>query len=1017
MMRSIPLLMARAVFLCFAMAFPTAAQEAPLASDSLSGLKLRNIGPANMSGRFVDVAVVESDPFTFYAASATGGLFKTTNNGITFEPIFEREATHSIGAIAVFQPDPKIVWVGSGERANRQSSSWGDGVYKSTDAGKTWTNMGLRDSHHIGRIALHPTDRDVVYVAAMGHLWGPNEERGLYKSQDAGKSWKKLLAIDDVTGVVDVAIDPSDPNVLYAASYQRQRKPFGFHGGGPGSALHKSTDGGVTWKRLTRGLPEGEYGRIGISIYRKDPRIVYVCIEQGLRYTASTTYEERKAGIYRSQDKGESWQLMSNWNPRPMYASQILVDPSDDQRIYMENAFSYSDDGGKTFKVPRQSVHSDDRMVWVNPKDSRHLIKASDGALAISYDRGIKWLLVTSLPVSQYYRVDVDMQKPFWVYGGLQDNGSWGGPSATYRSEGILNEDWVRIGGGDGFINLADPTEEGAVYVESQYLGLTRVDMKTNEVRTLRPGDPHGYIESRRNWDVWGTGKPFPLLGDQMAPANWDAPFILSPHDPRTVYAGTNELWKSTDRGQSWTSLGTLTTDVVRSELTIMGQTPTASTPSLDDGIPFYPTLSALVESPLRQGLLYVGTDDGNLAVSRDGGKSWEQLAGRLPGAPPGLWIAGIEASRFDEGTVYVVVNNYRNDDYNNYLYQSTDHGKTWRSIVGDLPPRRVLRTLREDLKNPRLLYVGAELGFYLSIDGGRHWVELKNNLPTLAFNDFVIHPRDNDLVLGTHGRGIWILDNLATLQELTPEVLAAEAHFFTVEAAEMIRYAGLKAQPGDMIFRGENPPAGAILDYYLREPAGNDIRLTIFDEEGREVQKLEPAKARGINRVVWNLRHPRLPDPLGLEPSPESERTPRGPEGAFVVPGSYRARLTVRGKSYDQVVEVSEDPRIQVGRAERETWTRTLLELAELYREGNSMVEKVLNLEKTLGESDRARKNEAGAIKKLVLEHRRRTQELYNDMRQWTGAPTADQAGRLDYLRRVLVEELRPRVGRETGM
>ena len=406
-------------------------KDAPeLTASALTGLRFRTLGPANMSGRIVDLAVVESNTYTFYAASATGGLWKTTDNGTTFIPVFQDEAVPSLGCVTVSQSNPNIVWVGSGEATNRQSSGWGDGVYKSTDAGKSWTNMGLKDSEHVGRIVLHPTNPDIVYVAALGHLWGANRERGLFKSIDGGKTWKASLQIDEDTGVSDVAMDPSDPNTLYAAAHQRRRRAYGFHGGGPGNALYKSTDGGEHWKKLTNGLPAGELGRIGISIYRKDPRVVYVCVEQGMRYNASTAYEQRKAGVYRSDDKGETWKFMSDWNPRPTYASQIRVDPNDDQRVYMVN-YSYSDDGGKTFVSPRQSLHGDDRMVWIDPRDSKHVLKADDGGVGISYDRGNKWLYVTSLPVSQWYHVAVDMRKPYWVYGGLQDNGCWSGPSAT----------------------------------------------------------------------------------------------------------------------------------------------------------------------------------------------------------------------------------------------------------------------------------------------------------------------------------------------------------------------------------------------------------------------------------------------------------------------------------------------------------------------------------------------------------------------------------------------------------
>ncbi|MFQ5742379.1 MAG: WD40/YVTN/BNR-like repeat-containing protein [Acidobacteriota bacterium] len=998
-----------------------ASQTQRLDAEALSGLQLRSIGPAIMSGRFVDIEVVESDPYTFYVAAATGGVWKTINNGVTFAPVFERQGTHSVGDIAVFQPDPDIVWVGTGERANRQSSSWGDGIYKSTDGGKTWTNMGLRDSHHIGRIVTHPSDPDIVYVAAMGHLWGPNEERGLYKSSDGGRSWDRILHIDRDTGVVDVAMDPADPDILYAAAYQRRRRAWGFHGGGPGSGLYKSSDGGRSWKQLSHvnGLPEGDYGRIGISVYRRDPRIVYVSIEQGRRYTASTSYEERLAGVYRSEDRGEHWQFMSDWNPRPMYASQILVDPNDDQRIYMENSFSVSEDGGKTFRRIRQTIHGDDRFLWVDPNDSRHLIKASDGAIGISYDRGDTWLFVESLPVSQLYRISVDMRHPYWVYGGLQDNGSWAGPSATRRAEGIINEDWFRTGGGDGFFSLAHPADPQTLFVESQFLGLTRLNLTTHETRSIRPGNDQGYLGGRRNWDVWGQDKAMPLLGNNMLPANWDGPVALSPHDPDTIYAGTNELFKSTDRGDSWTSLGDLTTRIDRVELTIMGRHPTAETLSLDDGTPYYPTLTYIAESPLRLGLLVVGTDDGNVQVSRDGGASWTNVAGRFPGLPPNTWVAGLEPSRYQEGTVYAVFDGHRNDDYDNYLYKSTDYGQTWKSIVADLPPRRVLRAIKEDPRNPDLLYVAAELGFFLSIDGGQHWVEFKGNLPTLAVNDFVIHPRDNDLVLATHGRGVWILDKLSSLQELTPEVLSSTAHLFSMETAEMIRYRRLLGSPGNNIFYGQNPPDGAIIDYWLgAEVSADEISIAIVDASGAQVATVEPTRKRGINRVVWDLRHASLSPPAGRQEGQggfggggfAGNGRLRGP---YVVPGRYTVRLTVDGSSTEQPLEVREDPRLEIGPAARRAWTHTLRRIGGMYEAANRLVATVIDFDAKLeGQQHPAGRvvRESKELRRLTSELRRRIRTLYAAISGWTGGPTVDQQAQMRFFAE-LIGKLRSRV------
>ena len=962
-----------------------------LSTDHLSGLKLRSIGPANMSGRIVDLAVLESDPYTFYAATATGGVWKTTNHGITWKPVFEKEGTHSVGAIALHQEHPNHLWVGTGERANRQSSGWGDGVYKSTDGGETWSHMGLKDSHHIGRIVIHPNDTNTVYVAAMGHLWGPNNERGLYKTTDGGESWERIIYVNDDTGVVDIAMDPSDPDILYAATYQRRRRPYGFHGGGPGSGLHKSTDGGKTWKEPRNGLPAGEYGRIGISIFRNDPNIVYASVEQGFQYNASTAYNERRAGVYRSKDKGESWEFMSDWNPRPMYASQPLVDPSDASRIYMMNQFSYSSDSGRTFRAAPQTLHGDDRILWVNPKDSRHVIKGDDGGIGISYDRTKTWLFVTNLPISQFYRISVDMATPYNIYGGLQDNGSWVGPNETYRSSGILNSDWRRTGGGDGFLSLPHHTQEGLMYGESQYLGLFKLDLKTGQRQSIRPGDPKGRIGPRRNWDAWGPGIPEPELGNAMAPGNWDGPFYLSHHDPNTIYAGTNILWKSSDGGNTWNSLGDLTSGVNRRELEIMGQRADTSTHSLDDGIPYYPTLTAVAESPLKQGMLYVGTDDGLLKVSNDDGKTWTDATPKLAGLPKETWINTIETSSHDAGTAYVAINNYRNNDFNNYVYKTTDFGESWTSITGDLPANRVARTLREDPKNPNLLYLGTEIGLFISLNGGQNWVELKNNMPTLPFNDLVIHPRDNDLVLGTHGRGVWILDNLNALQELSPEVMNQQAALFSIPTAQRINYTRNGAHVGNMFFRGQNPPRGAIIDYYLKAAVDkSDIKLMIEDLDGAEIAKVKADTTSGINRVTWGL----YTSGVGRSSGPP------------VMPGIYVARLTVNGQDYTQQFRVEDDPRLNISIADRAAWSDKMNEIHALYTELYATNRKVRSLRSKLDKATKkaTKKLPEASVKELREVVRKygelvsRTRTLYFQVSGWIGPITTDQKSQLSY-------------------
>lgn len=979
--------------------------------ETYADLRLRSIGPANMSGRIVDLAVLESDPYQFYAATATGGLWKTENNGVTFEPIFENEATHSIGAIALNQNHPNILWVGTGERANRQSNSWGDGVYKSTNGGKTWANMGLKDSHHIGRIVLHPTDSNTVYVAAMGHLWGANNERGLYKTTDGGKTWERIIYVNDDTGVVDVAMDPTNPNILYAASYQRRRRPYGFDGGGPGSGLHKSTDGGKTWKKLTSGLPEGEYGRIGISIYRKNPNIVYASVEQGFQYNASTAYNERRAGLYRSENKGETWTLMSDWNPRPMYASQPLVDPNDDKRIYMMNQFSFSTDGGKTFRPARQSLHGDDRILWVNPNDSRHVIKGDDGGIGISYDQAKTWLFVTNLPVSQFYRVSVDMAVPYNIYGGLQDNGSWVGPSETYKNDGILNSDWRRTGGGDGFLSLPHHEEQGIMYGESQYLGLFKLDLNTGQRKSIRPGDPKGAIGARRNWKYWGPGLPEPDLENAMAPANWDGPFFLSHHNPNTIYAGTNVLWKSMDGGNSWQSLGDLTTKVNRRNLEIMGRKANEHTPSLDDGIPYYPTLTAIAEDKHEQGLLYAGTDDGLLQVSDDDGKTWTDVTSRLTGLPKETWINTIEVSSHNAGTAFVAINNYRNNDFTNYLYKTTDGGQTWTSIVGNLPANRVVRTLREDPRNPSLLYLGTEFGLYISNNGGRNWMQIKNNMPTLPFNDLVVHPRDNDLILASHGRGIWILDNLNPVQELTPNVANQDAALFNIPTAERINYVSEGAHVGDMFFRGQNPTRGATIDYYLKNTVTSDqISLTIHDTHGNLIRTLSPDTTAGIQRESWDLNHE------DLAPIPSNRGRGFGLSGPPVVPGNYIAKLTVKGNSYTQTFNVIDDHRLDVDIIDRKAWTDKLMEIGDFYADLTEELAIVYPVQWHLVELNRKKvkydekaAEEINDVIGLYNELLSRTRGLYYSAQGWIGRLTADQESQLAYYKEMLVK-LKPK-------
>lgn len=972
---------------------PTPSPASSLTASDIAGLRLRNIGPASMSGRVVDMDVVESNPYTMYVAGATGGLWRTRDNGVTWESIFENAPVHSIGDVVVFQPNPNIIWVGTGERASRQSVAWGDGIYKTTDAGKTWTNVGLRDSKHIGRIVLHPTNADIAYVAAQGSVWGAGGDRGVFKTTDGGRTWSRTLFVDDETGATDVAIDPSDPNILYAATYQRRRSAFGFNGGGPGSALWKSTDAGSTWTKLSgNGLPSGEYGRIGIAVYRKNPNILVVSIEQGVRYNASTAYIQRKAGVYRSNDKGATWTFMSDWNPRPMYASQPTIDPNDDQRIYMLNAYSFSDDGGKTFTAPRTTTHGDDRFVWVNPTNSRHVIKLDDGGIGISYDRGNKFLYVSSLPLSQFYRVALDNAVPFNVYGGLQDNGCWMGPSASWTTSGILNEHWSRLCGGDGFWAVPDPKRPGVVFSGSQFLGLQRNNTTTWEAQDIRPGDPQGHISGRRNWDTWGKPGASQVLGNAMHPANWDSPIVLSPHDSGTLYVGMQHLFRSRDRGITWTDLGDMTTGVDRSTLPLMGKMPSENILSIDDGVPYFPGITSLAESPRRKGVLYVGSDDGRFRVSRDGGVTWDDQQARFPGLPAGAWFGGVEVSRHADGTAYVAVDNHRSNDFKNYVFRTTDFGKTWTSIAGDMPADRVVRTVREDPRNANVLYAATEFGAFVSPDAGGHWIPLRNNMPTMPFNDIAIHPRDNALVLASHARGIWILDQANALQELNAAVMAKASHLFTMQPAYQVRTSNLRPHAGDMIFRGENPANGAYIDYWLGT-AGASATLTVSDAAGRVVQTLKTSTSRGLNRVVWNLRDADVP--LRGGGGEDDDEGPRlTSPGPLVMPGTYTVKLDAGGVVTTQRVVVRDDPRLSVSLADRAAWTAFQRQVASVATEFAPI-------------ADKARRNTATDSvmrdnKRQAAELLARISTLYGASARWTGKPTADQRTQLAYYQKM---------------
>lgn len=852
-MHQVCCLRGRAAALLLAATLLGTVAAAPPEPRLLDVLAARPIGPANMSGRVVDVAVVESHPATMYVATATGGLWKTTNRGTTWTPVFDNQAVAALGDVAVAPSDPRIVWLGTGEANARNSVSWGDGVYRSSDGGATWQHRGLRDSAHVGRIVLHPADPNTVYVAALGRLWGPSAERGVFRTTDGGATWQRVLYLDDDTGCVDLVMDPANPATLLAALYRVRRDAFS--GGNPAvqfstaAGLYRTTDGGTTWTRLTAGLPDRPLGRCGLDICRADPRIVYAVVQTDLTDIRTVPGQGPGSsgrldtgGVFRSADGGTTWTKVNDLCPRPFYFGQVRVDPADPRRVYVLGVPLFvSDDSGQTFRDNGAAgVHADHHALWINPHDSAHLVLGCDGGLNVSHDRGATWEHFKNLPVAQFYAVAVDQRRPYRVYGGLQDNGTWAGPSATHRPEGITTADWFKLYDADGFQCQVDPADPDTVYAEGQYGRLQRIHLRTGEAVPIRPAPPEG------------------------APAyrfNWCAPLVVSAHDPHTLYYGGNHVFRSTDRGGHW--------DVVSPDLT---RGPPGPSPSMGH------TLTALAESPLRRGLLYAGSDDGRVHVTRSGGAVWTDVSARLPGVPADRCITRIECSRGAEGTAYLALSRHRHDDRAPYLFRTTDHGATWQPLRGNLPPGGPIHVVREDPRNPELLYVGTEFGLFLSLDGGATWHRHRAGLPTVPVHDLVVHPRDRELVIATHGRGIYILD-VAPLQELTARVRAEPFHLCDVKPARAGRAHGTHGQFGSREYAAPNPPAGATLTYYLREATAEPVHLVVTDGLGGVVIEVEGKTTAGLHRLTWDLCRPGT-----------SEDEP----GPAVDPGEYLVRLQV---------------------------------------------------------------------------------------------------------------------------
>jgi len=969
----------------------------PAPMEKFKSLEFREIGPAIMGGRIDDFAVVESNPSMVLVGVASGGVWKTANNGTTWEPLFDKQGVSTIGDIAIAPSDPGIIWVGSGEPNNRQSSSWGDGIYKSTDGGKTWKNVGLAATHHIGRVVIHPKNPDIVYAAALGHLWGPNPERGVYKTADAGKTWSQVLKISDDTGVSDIAIDPESPDTLYAAAYTRRRTPFGYNGGGTESAIYKTTDGGATWKKLAKGLPYengGETGRIGLDVYRKDPNIVYALVQH------------EKGGIFRSEDKGETWHKMSDTNPRPSYYSQVRVDPNNDLRIWVLGAAMYfSEDGGKTFSTRRvQKIHGDFHALWIDPADSNHLITGSDGGIHWSYDNGKTWDFLNTIAIGQFYEIGLDNEKPYHICGGLQDNGSWCGPSATQSRDGIVNDDWKLIHGGDGFYAQIDNVDPNIVYTESQDGYLARRNLRTGQERSIKPeakyGEPHYRFQ-------------------------WNSPVAVSVHDHKTIYYGGNYFFKSTDQGDSWTRLGNdLTSGADRNRLQIFGKTPDKKTLSRHDGVEEYPTITTISESPLTPNVLWAGTDDGNVQVTRDGGKTWSNVVSKVPGVPTGSYVSRVVASKYAEGAAYVTFDGHRTDDYNIYIFSTTDYGETWKLIRNGIPDSAgSVHVIREHPRNANLLFAGTEFGLWISWDHGANWIAFKNNFPTVPVDDIELQATYNDLVLATHGRSIWVFDDLTPLEKMDSAVAATDFTFFAPRNATAWHIGNRRWSAGQKMFIAKNPPPGAILNYYLKtallpeepkketdqaeksekaaatqaaqaapkkdeppqqketgaaekakqpiqsadkeekpeaEKKEGKVKITVTDKEGKVIRELDGPAAAGVNRTNWDLRYnpPAEPSPEQLEAIAAGYDF--GPRGPFVEPGDYTIKIKAGDKEATQNLTVEADPRLPLGAEDRSTRRTAIDQLYAMAKSTDKDRKTILGIQSALKAARESWKKEA---------------------------------------------------------
>jgi len=877
----------RSAFLPLLLALlPSTLASQALPGDAFGALKARSVGPAGMSGRITAIDAVESDPDIIYAGAATGGLWKSANGGQTWTPVFDDQPVLGIGSVAVFQADPDIVWVGTGEGDPRNSAGVGAGLYKSTDGGDTWTFLGLERSERIQRIVLHPSSPDVAYVGVMGPAWSDGQERGVYRTRDGGATWERVLYVDERTGVADLVMDPGHPDHLLASMWEFRRWPWYFESGGPGSGLYRSEDGGDSWVQVTaeEGLPSGELGRIGLAVARRRPQVVYALVEA------------RSSALLRSDDGGVHWRTVNDEEgiaPRPFYYGQIAADPEDDLRLYnLHSRLMLSMDGGETFRNLTGDVHSDFHALWIAPSDSRLLYAGTDGGVYISRDGGDHWQFVDGLPVGQFYHVSVDQEIPFNIYGGMQDNGSWRGPSDLWEKGGIRNYHWQEVGFGDGFGTLIDPSDPTSGYSMSQAGGLVRFDLRTGERKGIRPWAPEG-VQLR---------------------FNWNAPIAIDPFDPETFYFGSQFVHRTTSRGTSWEIIsGDLTTNDPEKQR----QGESGGLTRDNTGAENYTTLLTIAPSPVERETIWTGSDDGLVYLTRSGGGDWEEVGRRIRGVPENTWIPHIEASKHTAGTAYVVFDDHRRGNWDAYIFRTEDYGRRWSRVADQDDIRGFVHTVVEDPVTPNLLFAGSEFGLYVSLNRGEDWIPWRHGIPAVPVRSLVVHPRDLDLVVGTHGRGIYVLDDIRPLEALAgdPRLLERPVHLFEPPPAILHGVEGVAGYhfPADALFRGEPRPVGAILTYSVGAGGAADaVQVEIVDTDGVLVRRLEGPATPGLNRVVWDLTEAGpLPGGGGGGAGPEAQ-------GLEVLPGPFEVRVRLGEVESTGTLEVLPDPRVEISLEDR---------------------------------------------------------------------------------------------------